>query len=104
MQQMFHRCCTGENKFAATATVAAKGMTSENRMGPTYDSFFFASSGTFTLVEPTSVISVVVVVSMSRSPLGVLTVACMWNAALERTPSLSQTLTVPLALLIWGGS
>src|SRR5439155_8454682 len=63
------------------------------------DSFFFASSGTSTFVEPTSLISTVVVRSMSTSLPLKLIVPCTLNSYFASRPSLSQNFTEPLALL-----
>src|SRR5258706_5969736 len=63
------------------------------------ESFCWAASGISILVVPTSLISVVVVSSLSRSwPLKV-TVPASLSSYLVRAPSLSQNLTEPLAFL-----
>src|SRR5688500_16361090 len=65
-------------------------------------SFFFASSGTSSLVEPTSLISTVVVRLMSMSLLLKLILPWTLNSYLESTPSFVQNLTVPLAFSTCG--
>src|SRR5690606_15782727 len=63
-------------------------------------SFFFTSSGTSTLVEPTSLISTVVVRSMLRSSPSRVVMApeyVVWY--LDTTPSFTQILMEPLAFL-----
>src|SRR2546426_6116483 len=61
------------------------------------DSFFFAASGTSSLVLPTSLISTVVVPSMSRSFPPKLMVPCCLSSYLVSRPSFVQNLTEPLA-------
>src|SRR4029079_3880692 len=66
--------------------------------GGSYESFFLASSGMLIFVEPTSLISTVVVRSMSRSsPLKVIVPETLYSY-LESLPSLTQNLTDPEAL------
>src|ERR1035437_329234 len=67
-----------------------------------YDNFFFASSGTSTLVLPASLISTVVVRSTSRVLPLKSTVPWTWNSYLVSWPSLIQNFTEPLALVMSG--
>src|SRR5688500_11433876 len=69
-----------------------------------YDTFPFASSGTSTFVEPTSLISTVVVRSMSMSLPWKLIVPLTLYSYLASCPSLTQNLAVPLALVGAGGA
>src|SRR3954452_16632397 len=68
-----------------------------------YDTFPFASAGTSTLVEPTSLISTVVVRSMSMSLPPKLIWPLRLYSYLLSCPSFTQNLTVPLALVGSGG-
>src|SRR5437667_4557472 len=68
------------------------------------DNLFLASGGTSTFVEPTSLISTVVVRSLSNSLRLKLTVPLTLISYLLSTASLSQNITAPLALLTVGPS
>src|SRR5439155_13541961 len=67
--------------------------------GTLHDNFFFASSGTFTLVVPTSLTSTVEVRSTSNSLPLKSTLPVTLNSNLVSAPSLTQNFTDPLGLL-----